>query len=55
LGGELMPDEPNAITVQPGETKPLTWTFTEAGALQFGCHISGHFADGMVGTIDVAE
>jgi uncharacterized cupredoxin-like copper-binding protein len=54
MGGELMPDVPNAITVQPGETKSLTWTFTEAGTLQFGCHVSGHFAEGMVGTIDVS-
>jgi uncharacterized cupredoxin-like copper-binding protein len=53
MGGELMPDEPSAITVQPGETKSLTWTFTEAGSLQFGCHMAGHFAQGMVGTIDV--
>ena len=53
MGGELMPDEPYAITVQPGETGSLTWTFTEAGSLQFGCHMAGHFAQGMVGTIDV--
>lgn len=55
MGGEMMPDEPSAITVQPGETKSLTWTFTEAGSLQFGCHIAGHFAKGMVGVIDVSE
>jgi len=54
MGGELMPDEPNALTVQPGETESLTWTFTEAGTLQFGCHIPEHFASGMVGTIDVS-
>lgn len=54
MGGEMMPDEPNAIAVEPGETKSLTWTFTEMGTLQYGCHVSGHFAQGMVGTIDVA-
>jgi len=53
MGGEMMLDEPNAISVEPGETKSLTWTFTEMGTLQYGCHISGHFARGMVGTIDV--
>ena len=53
MGGELMPDEDNAITVQPGETKSLTWTFMEAGTLRYGCHVIGHFAAGMVGTIDV--
>ena len=54
MGGEMMADESNAITVQPGETKSLTWTFTGMGSVQYGCHISGHFAQGMVGTIDVA-
>lgn len=55
MDGELMPDEPNAITVQPGETESLTWTFTEAGTLAFGCHMPGHFAEGMVGTIEVSS
>ena len=54
MGGEMMPDEPSAVTVLPGETKSLTWTFTEAGMLQFGCHVPGHFAEGMFGTIDVS-
>ena len=54
MGGELMPDEPNALTVQPGETRSLTWTVTETGTLRFACHVAGHFAAGMVGTIDVS-
>ena len=53
--GEMMPDESNAITVEPGETSSLTWIFTEAGTVEFGCHISGHFAGGMVGTIEVSS
>lgn len=54
MAGALMPDEPNAITVTPGGTKSLTWTFTKSGSMQFGCHVSGHFAAGMVGTISVS-
>lgn len=54
MGGQMMPDEPNAITVEPGETKSLTWTFTEMGTVQYACHISGHYAQGMVGTITVS-
>jgi uncharacterized cupredoxin-like copper-binding protein len=53
MGGEMMPDEPNAITVEVGETKSLTWTFAEMGAVEYDCHICGHFAQGMVGAIDV--
>lgn len=31
----------------PGETKTLDWTFTEAGAYQAACHLPGHFEAGM--------
>lgn len=43
----------NGITVAPGQTKELTWKFTEAGSLEFGCHEPGHYEGGMVGTIEV--
>ncbi len=32
----------------PGETKTLTWTFTEPGAYQAACHLPGHYEAGMV-------
>jgi uncharacterized cupredoxin-like copper-binding protein len=50
-----MGDEPNAVDVPAGDTKSLTWTFTEAGATQYGCHEPGHFAAGMVGDITVTQ
>lgn len=50
-----MHEEPNAFVLAAGETKSLTWTFTEAGELLFGCHQIGHYAAGMVGTITVVE
>jgi len=53
MGGMEMADEPNAINLEPGETKDLTLTFTQAGALKFGCHETGHFAAGMVGDLTV--
>lgn len=53
-GGATMGDEPNAITVDPGETKTLVWSFTEAGSFMYGCHVPGHYAEGMVGTIQAA-
>lgn len=51
--GMAMHDEPNAITVAAGETKTLTWHFTETGEVLFGCHEPGHYGAGMVGTITV--
>ncbi len=43
----------NAVTVDPGETKQLTWRFTEPGEVLYGCHVAGHYQGGMVGSISV--
>lgn len=43
----------NAVTVSPGETEQLTWKFTNAGSVLYGCHEPGHYEGGMVGTIEV--
>jgi uncharacterized cupredoxin-like copper-binding protein len=45
---------PNSITLQPGETKRLTWRFGHAGALEYGCHEAGHYDAGMRGRITVS-
>lgn len=47
--------DPNAVVLEPGETKELTWTFTEAGTVLIGCHQPGHYAAGMKGAIDVTS
>lgn len=44
----------DAISVAPGETGEITYTFTEAGTLLLGCHQPGHFDGGMKATITVA-
>ncbi len=45
---------PNSITMQPGETKRLTWSFVQAGTLEYACHEPGHFDAGMRGQIAVS-
>ena len=42
-----------ALTVPPGQTRRLTWTFDEPGIVLYGCHVLGHWAAGMKGTIVV--
>jgi uncharacterized cupredoxin-like copper-binding protein len=49
-----MTERRNAIELEPGETKRLTWTFTDAGEVLYGCHEPGHYEGGMVGTINIA-
>ncbi|MGI8793741.1 MAG: cupredoxin domain-containing protein [Acidimicrobiales bacterium] len=37
----------DAITVKPGKTETLTYTFDKAGGVLIGCHQTGHYAAGM--------
>ena len=42
-----------ALTVPPGATRHLTWTFDRPGLVLYGCHVLGHWSAGMKGTIMV--
>lgn len=54
MGGMGMTsDEPNAISVAPGETKELVFTFEMPGSSFAGCHVMGHYPAGMKATISV--
>ena len=41
------------LTVPPGQTRRLTRTFHDPGVVLYGCHVLGHWAAGMKGTIAV--
>lgn len=48
-------DRPGEVSAAPGETVTTTYRFGAAGTrLMFGCHVPGHWAYGMRGTITVA-
>jgi uncharacterized cupredoxin-like copper-binding protein len=45
---------PGEVAVPAGETVVTTYTFSRiSGSLIFGCHLPGHYAFGMRGTISV--
>ena len=46
-------DDAEAVTVEPGESATLTYTFEEAGTVEVGCHQPGHYKAGMKMQIDV--
>jgi uncharacterized cupredoxin-like copper-binding protein len=46
-------DAPYMAHVEPGKTGEIVWTFNRAGSFEFACLIAGHYAAGMVGTIQV--
>ncbi|MCB1332818.1 MAG: cupredoxin family protein [Roseivivax sp.] len=45
--------DPNAITLAPGESGELIWTFSQPGTFQFACLIPGHMEAGMQGPLTV--
>jgi uncharacterized cupredoxin-like copper-binding protein len=51
--GHAMPGAGGALTVPAGQTSRLIWTFEEPGIVLYGCHVLGHWAAGMKGTIVV--
>ncbi len=49
----MMMDEANGFSLAAGESKVLSWTFTEPGTVYLGCHQPGHYAAGMVASVVV--
>ena len=46
--------KPGEISVPAGQTVATTYTFPDAdGSLIFGCHLPGHYAYGMRGTVSI--
>jgi uncharacterized cupredoxin-like copper-binding protein len=45
----------SSIEVPAGATATLVYTFDQPGTLLFGCHVPGHYAAGMRGTISVTS
>ena len=46
-------ERPGEVSVAPGATAVTTYRFGAGGRLLFGCHLPGHWAYGMRGTITV--
>jgi uncharacterized cupredoxin-like copper-binding protein len=44
----------SVVEIGAGQTARLVYTFTRPGTLEVGCHVSGHYAAGMRGTIIVS-
>jgi uncharacterized cupredoxin-like copper-binding protein len=45
--------EPNQITLAPGQSGGIVWTFTQAGTVSYVCLVPGHREAGMVGAVEV--
>ena len=50
---EMEHSGPNQVTVAPGKTGEVIWTFTRAGKIDFACLQPGHYDAGMKGLVSV--
>lgn len=50
---DMKHDDPNVVTIDPGQTKELVWRFTNRGTFQIGCHVPGHYEAGMAARVRV--
>jgi uncharacterized cupredoxin-like copper-binding protein len=46
-------DDDNGVSIPPGQSAVLIWTFTHEGELEYACHLPGHYVAGMVGWVMV--
>ncbi|CEJ88113.1 Blue (Type 1) copper domain protein [Hyphomicrobium sp. GJ21] len=50
---EMVHDDPNAQTIEPGKQAVILWKFSKAGVFEFACLIPGHYDAGMHGRVVV--
>ena len=49
------PTRPGEVSIAGRSTAETTFTFGDTGPVVFACHLPGHFAYGMSGTVDVVQ
>lgn len=55
IAGMIMDDEPNAVSVEPGQPNELIWKFGNHKGVEFAFDILGHAEQGMVGVFRVVR
>lgn len=48
-------EEPNMVTLQPGQRGELVWHFDQPGTVDFACLIPGHMEAGMIAKVSVIQ
>jgi uncharacterized cupredoxin-like copper-binding protein len=52
---DMVHDEPNKVSLEPGQQGEVIWQFTKAGAVDFACLHPGHYDAGMKGQVKVGK
>ncbi|MCU1451485.1 MAG: hypothetical protein JWP02_3655 [Acidimicrobiales bacterium] len=54
-GTDILHQGPGAVSVPAGSTGATTYTFPASGTVLYGCHLPGHWAYGMRGTVVISS
>jgi uncharacterized cupredoxin-like copper-binding protein len=52
---DMVHDEPNKVSVEPGHQGEVIWHFTRGGLVDFACLHVGHYEAGMKGQVKVGR
>jgi uncharacterized cupredoxin-like copper-binding protein/Cu/Ag efflux protein CusF len=52
---DMVHEDANSLTLEPGETKSLVWHFSKPGELGVACHVPGHYEAGMESKVIVTR
>jgi uncharacterized cupredoxin-like copper-binding protein len=52
---DMVHDEPNKVSLEPGQQGEVIWQFTKAGNVDFACLHPGHYEAGMKGQVKVGK
>jgi uncharacterized cupredoxin-like copper-binding protein len=52
---DMVHDEPNKVSVEPGQQGEVIWQFTRSGVVDFACLHVGHYEAGMKGQVKVGR
>ena len=49
----MVHDDPNGVTVEPGKTAEIVWRFVKPGTFEYACLVPGHYEAGMHAAVEV--
>lgn len=52
---DMVHDEPNKVSLEPGQQGEVIWQFTQGGKVDFACLHVGHYEAGMKGLVRVGR
>ena len=52
---DMVHEEPNQVSLAPGEQGEVVWRFSRAGIVDFACLHPGHYEAGMKGRVRVGK